>query len=240
MRQEHCGKLKVRITGGLDGRGGGKGPVVVLLHGFGAPGSDLVALGSALALPTDVRFVFPEALLSLGFDSGFGEARAWWWLDPSDFERAIRSGTVAELINKTPEGLLQASQAIRDLVTHIQKELGAGPEHLVLGGFSQGAVLAMDAALGMDTPLAGLVLLSGAIVSQQQWLSRLSTHRDCPVFQSHGRQDPILPFALAEQLHQTLLDAGLAVTWHPFEGGHGIPAEVLQNLRDFLCELRLE
>lgn len=237
MRIEHWGKLVVRVTGGLDGRGSGTGPVVVLLHGFGAPGSDLVPLGSALALPATVRFVYPEAPLALGFDSGYGDARAWWWLDPSEFERAIDTGTVAELINKVPEGLFQASQAIRDLMLHIQKELGVDTDQIVLGGFSQGAVLAMDAALGMDTQIAGLVLLSGAIVSRQQWLARLAAHRKCPVFQSHGNDDPILPFGLAEQLHQTLLDAGLTVQWHPFAGGHGIPVEVLQSLRDFLLRV---
>jgi phospholipase/carboxylesterase len=44
MRVDKLGGLTVRLTGGTDGKGGGNGPLVVLLHGFGAPGDDLVPL----------------------------------------------------------------------------------------------------------------------------------------------------------------------------------------------------
>jgi phospholipase/carboxylesterase len=51
---------------------------------------------------------------------------------------------------------------------------------------------------------------------------------------SHGREDPILPFAVAEELAQTLRTNGLAVEWLPFRGGHGIPPEAMDRLADFL------
>ena len=44
MREIQLGGLRTRVTGGTDGKGGGNGPLVVLLHGFGAPGNDLVPL----------------------------------------------------------------------------------------------------------------------------------------------------------------------------------------------------
>ena len=43
MREALLGGLKTRLTGGSDGQCGGEGPLVVLLHGFGAPGDDLDA-----------------------------------------------------------------------------------------------------------------------------------------------------------------------------------------------------
>ena len=49
MRVDKLGGLTVRLTGGVDGKGGGAGPLVVLLHGFGAPGDDLVAVGPPVA-----------------------------------------------------------------------------------------------------------------------------------------------------------------------------------------------
>jgi len=79
MKVEQLGGLKVRLTGGTDGRGGGAGPVVVLLHGWGAPGDDLVPLGSEIDAPPGARFVFPEAPLPL--QMGIGDSRAWWMLD---------------------------------------------------------------------------------------------------------------------------------------------------------------
>jgi phospholipase/carboxylesterase len=57
------------------------------------------------------------------------------------------------------------------------------------------------------------------------------------VFISHGRRDDILPFAAADRLQQTLRQAGLRVTWYPFEGGHEIPAEVVTGLNQFLATL---
>src|SRR5438552_18316161 len=80
MRSENLGGLDAVITGGSDGNGGGDGPVIVLLHGFGAPGDDLVPLAEVFAhgLP-GVRWVFPAAPLELPM--GFGDARAWWMID---------------------------------------------------------------------------------------------------------------------------------------------------------------
>ena len=60
MRQLKLGTLTAHVTGGTDRDGGGAGPVVVLLHGYGAPGTDLVPLWRELAVPHEVRFVFPE------------------------------------------------------------------------------------------------------------------------------------------------------------------------------------
>ena len=67
MREEQWAGLKVRIVGGIDGQGGGTGPLIVLMHGFGAPGSDLVPLAQVLSLPKEYRFVFPAAPLEMDF-----------------------------------------------------------------------------------------------------------------------------------------------------------------------------
>ena len=61
MRKIRMGGLELRLTGGTDGDGGGPGALVVLFHGYGAPGDDLVALGGALDAPPGTRFAFPEA-----------------------------------------------------------------------------------------------------------------------------------------------------------------------------------
>ena len=63
---------------------------VVLLHGFGAPGDDLVALGQYIAAP--VRFVFPEAPIELG--GLYGDSRAWWRLDLARLEEDLRTGKI--------------------------------------------------------------------------------------------------------------------------------------------------
>ena len=232
MRQEQWAGLNVCITGGLDREGGGDGPLVALLHGFGAPGDDLVALWQYLKVPEDVRFVFPSAPLQL--DLGFGDARAWWMLDIERLTRARALGQWEELSQEIPRGLAPARTQVLDLLAVAMKELAASPESLVLGGFSQGAMLSIDLALHSDIPLAGLVLLSGTVIAKNEWLARLPNRKPLPVFQSHGTEDPILAFAAAQQLRTYIQNAGLPIQWVEFQGGHEIPFQVLEHLGTFL------
>src|SRR5215471_18966696 len=116
---------------------------IMLLHGFGAPGDDLVPLADVLHVRAE--FSFPPAPLEFGF------GRAWWMLDPEVFEHPERDRS-----NEIPDGLTEA----RELITKLLESID-GP--LVLGGFSQGAMLACDVALHSQRPLAGLVLMSATL-----------------------------------------------------------------------------
>ncbi len=232
MRHEHWAGLDVCITGGVDRQGNGEGPLVVLLHGFGAPGDDLVALWRYLDIPDEVRFLFPAAPLQLGM--GFGDARAWWMLDMERLTQARAQGQWDALSQEIPRGLPQARTLIQDLLSLATETLSVPSASLILGGFSQGAMLATDLALHTNIPFAGLVLLSGTLIAKQEWLTRLPNRQGLPVFQSHGTDDPILSFSMAQQLREHIQTAGLPVSWVEFRGGHEIPLEVLQGLGAFL------
>ncbi len=69
MRLDEVGGLKVRLAAGTDGQGGGNGPLIILLHGYGAPGDDLLPLAEAVSGPAGTRWIFPEGLLRL--DMGY-------------------------------------------------------------------------------------------------------------------------------------------------------------------------
>jgi phospholipase/carboxylesterase len=232
MRHERWADLDVCITGGVDGQGGGDGPMVVLLHGFGAPGEDLVALWRFINVPHEVRYVFPAAPLKLA--GGFGDACAWWMLDLERMTRARNLGQWEELSQEIPRGLTPARNNILDFLAIAKEQLSVPSQSVVLGGFSQGAMLSTDIALHSDIPLAGLVLLSGTLISKKEWLSRLPGRQELPVFQSHGTVDPILDFSAAKELRTHLQHAGLHVQWVEFQGGHEIPLPVLENLGSFL------
>ena len=238
MRTLELGPLKARVLGGPDGNGGGHGPVVVLCHGFGAPGDDLVPLSGVLGVPEEMRFVFPEAPLELSL--GFGESRAWWMLDMARLEQALATGDLRDLSNERPAGLDQARQALFQAVAALDGAIGPGMGPPVLGGFSQGAMLACDLALREPVPLGGLVLLSGTLLCEPEWALLMPSRRGLPVFQSHGRQDPLLPFALAARLRDRLTAAGLDVDFIDFAGGHELPPPVLARLGRFLDRVTAE
>jgi phospholipase/carboxylesterase len=232
MRQEKLGGLTVRMTGGIDGRGSGNGPVVVLLHGYGAPGDDLVALGEYLDAPAGTRFLFPEAPLSMPL--GYGDARAWWMIDMARIQADRAAGRIRDMSGEIPIGLVQARQRVAALLDDVQRRLGADPKKTIMGGFSQGAMVSCDALLRSDRPYAGLIQLSGTLLAKQEWGPLLLKRKSLPVFQSHGTHDEILAYVMAERLRDEFVRAGLKVEWLPFRGGHEIPEPVLRKLGQFI------
>ena len=232
MRIETLGDLTVRLTGGTDGKGGGNGPLVLLLHGFGAPGDDLVPLSEYLDAPAATRFVFPEAPISIPM--GFGDSRAWWMIDMARIQADRAAGKVRDMSGEIPRGLPEARERMKTLLNDLHGKLGADPARTVLGGFSQGAMLSCDALLHSTQLYAGLIQLSGTLVAKQEWGPLLTKRKGLPLFQSHGTQDPILPYAMAERLRDEFLQAGVTVEWQPCRGGHEITEPVLRKLGSFL------
>jgi phospholipase/carboxylesterase len=235
MREVSVGGLKVRLTGGVDGQGGGDGPVIILLHGFGAPGDDLVPLADVIDLSTKTRWVFPEAPLSLNM--GFGDSRAWWIIDFARIQEDRAAGRIRDLSVEVPQGLALARERMLAFLKELSRQLPIDYKKTVIGGFSQGAMLTCDAVLHTDYPFAGLVQLSGNLLAKAVWGPLMPKRKGLPVFQSHGAQDDILPNIGAERLRDALTQAGLAVEWHSFRGGHAIPEAVLRRLGPFITKV---
>lgn len=233
MRIAELAGLTIRIVGGVDGQGGGTGPVVVLMHGFGAPGDDLVSLSKMLKLPREVRFVFPEAPLPLPPSMG-GFGRMWWPIDLERLERAMATGEPRDMRDEDPPGMAEARGRIVALLGAIRTVFGVRSDEIVLGGFSQGSMLACDVLFRTSQELAGLVILSGTLLAREAWTQGMTQRVGLPVFQSHGTHDMLLPFGIATELSKELEARGLATTFTPFRGGHDIPPPVLAALEAFL------
>lgn len=211
---------------------------VILCHGFGAPGDDLVGLGPELVrqVPAlrDVRFYFPAAPLSLG-ELGFGDSRAWWLIDMMAIQRLARDEAAQREFRKVePEGLPAARKALLALVQEVATHTGLPLGRIVLGGFSQGAMLATDVTLRLEEAPAALVVLSGTLLIEDVWRAKAKARAGLPVFQSHGRQDPLLPYPASEWLRDVFVEAGMQHEFVPFDGGHTIGPEALERLGDFL------
>ena len=225
MKELQLGTLRARICGGTDREGGGTGPLVLLMHGYGAPGTDLVPLWRELAVPPEVRFVFPEAPLELGFGG-----RAWWPIDMARLQERFTKSAAERLTAEIPTGVEEARSAVMEMLSVLEQDFAASPQSTVIGGFSQGAMLATDVVLRTTRPFAGLAIMSGSVISRAEWVRFMAARKGLPVLQGHGRADAVLPFAVAEQLRDLLTSAGLPVEFIPFNGGHGIPHAVLDGL----------
>ena len=212
---------------------GGKGPpTIVLLHGFGSSENDWATFAKTIQLPQGTRFIFPRGPESAGRSDGAPAGRAWWHLDLS---LAMHKGALgADLSAEKPAGIERAAQAVRALLARKGNRAG---RPFILGGFSQGAMVAAQVAFLSDEPLRALVLLSGTIVDKALWTANYARRKGLEVFISHGRADPTLSFEIADRMHSEMAAAGILVTWFPFDGGHETPAEVVTALNEFLARL---
>ena len=138
----------------------------------------------------------------------YGPGRQWYGLQPIDWE-----------------ALPPARQALQGRLEELGQSVPLS--NTVLLGFSQGGAMALDVGSGL--PLAGIVACSG--YPHAGWQPPASTP---PVLLSHGRQDPVVPYAASQQLQKLLQGAGVDPQLLSFEGGHTIDASVLPGIGAFV------
>ena len=222
--------LSTHVEGAEHGRGV---PWIVLLHGFAMRADELCPFARSLGVKA--RFLFPEGPVELprGTEGRAESTRAYWDVDGPRRAAALAQGA-RDLSGEHPAGLVPARERLGRFLTEAADTFGgAGP--LILGGFSQGAMLSLDYTLHAETAPAALLQLSGAPLGIDRWRPRFPRLRGLPVFASHGDADPDLSFAAAERLKDELAAAGAEMTWVPFAGKHEIPLVVWRALRKFLA-----
>jgi len=202
-------------------------PVIVFFHGYGANDADLAPLAREIPTNNPARWLFPNGPLKLDTQ---GYCRAWFLIDTDRIEQAQRSGKATDFSQTEPAGLAEA----REQADKFLQALGVPWEQLILGGFSQGAMLAADLALRAPKNPRGLVILSGNLVNEKIWRELAPKRAGLPFFQSHGRADPILGYQGARKLEALFKEAGLCGQMLSFDGGHGIPSEAITALGQYL------
>jgi phospholipase/carboxylesterase len=213
---------------------------VVFCHGYGAPGTDLVPLAQELvAVQPDLRetaqFLFPEAPLSLE-DIGLPGGRAWWPLNLQRLQQQLAARRIDEVRGECPPGMPEARQALTTAITEWMAASGLDWSQVVLGGFSQGAMVSVETTVHLTARPAGLIVLSGALLNEAAWRTEAATGGPVHVFQSHGRYDVVLPYAMGAWLQELFLTSGWPGEFIEFPGGHEIPYEVLEGAAAFLAE----
>lgn len=227
VSETKMGGLTTRVVDVLES-GVQPGLAVIVCHGFGAPGTDLVPLvneflGRSEKLRQTARFYFPEGPLDLSGHGMFG-SRAWWMIDMEALNRAMMDGTFRERSrNDRPEGLEEARTMLLKLIDEVKKETGLATSRIALGGFSQGAMLTLDVSLQLEENPAALFQWSGTLLNEEEWRKHGPARKGLKVLQTHGRQDALLPFDWAESLRDLLREFGMDVEFHAFDGPHTVP-----------------
>jgi phospholipase/carboxylesterase len=197
--------------------------VVVMVHGYGADGADLLGLADPLSphLPY-TAFYAPDAPEPVR-NHAFG--RQWFpipWLDGSS-EAESRAG------------LLRAAEDLDGFLDRVMADEGVGPEALALVGFSQGAMMSLHIAPRRRDPVAGVVAIAGRLLAPD--LLEVEAKSKPPVLLVHGDEDNVVPFADMSLAGKALQEAGFDVFGHVMRGtGHGIAPDGLGVTLQFLRE----
>lgn len=195
--------------------------VLVLLHGYGMQAQDLLPFASVLGEAT--ACYFPQAAIPL--DEG---GWTWWPVDRRLREAALRAGP-RDLHDTHPPGREAARAQLAAVCDELQRRHPGLP--LLLGGFSQGGMLACDAVLhGVCRPQA-LALLSASRIAFDEWQPLGHRLQGLRVLQAHGEADRNVSHEAALALRAFLHAGGAEVDWLPFDGGHGLPLVVWRRIR---------
>ena len=201
-------------------KSGAASGLVILLHGLGADGNDLIGLAPHLAeAAPGAAFVSPHAPFPCDM-APFG--RQWFSLQVRE-PAAILGGVRA---------------AAAHLEAFIERELqaqGLGEDRLVLLGFSQGSMMALHVALRRPKPCAAVIAYSGMLVGAEDLDKEIQSRP--PVLLVHGEADEVVGFQAMGAAETALEAHGVAVTSLARPGlGHGIDEAGIGAARATLAE----
>jgi phospholipase/carboxylesterase len=200
---------------------------VIFMHGLGADANDLLDIVPELDLPEQmaVRFVFPNApMRPVTMADGFA-MRAWF--------------DIGHKIDKFEDevGLRQSIATVEQLIAQ-EIDLGVDAEHIVLAGFSQGAIMAMQCGLRYPQKLGGMLVLSGALLLGDKLAKEKTVaNQQTPILMIHGTHDPVISFAWAQRSFTELKNMDLNIELQTYQIEHSICPEEIQAIAVWLKQV---
>jgi phospholipase/carboxylesterase len=187
-----------------------------MLHGLTGSSELMRPLASRLC-PDGWKLLVPQGKLSHP-DRGY----AWW----------LRDATPADPLDTS--SLAQVAESTQILVDEI---IELNPEHVIVGGFSQGAAMALELLNSrLESTIKGLILLGGKAASDSV-LSGLAQISGRPVLWMHGRRDHIVPFAQAEATLSAFRDLSWPVTALPHSKGHMVDLSQIEKIHSWIDDI---
>ena len=195
----------------IEPKGGKAKQLVVLLHGYGADGNDLIEIGRQWrGMLPDAAFVAPHAPEPCGM-SPMG--RQWFALTMRDPDERWR-------------GVIKARPVLDAFLDAELARLGLDESLLSLVGFSQGTMMALHVGLRRRRAPASILGYSGVLVGPEhlnEAVARDAGGAPPPILLVHGDQDQLIPFEALFESAEDLAKANIPCQWHLSLGvGHGI------------------
>jgi phospholipase/carboxylesterase len=192
--------------------------LVVLVHGYGADGKDLIGLSGpwAQAMPT-VAFVAPDGPEPCGM-SPLGRQ----WFPMSTMSAAERR-----------EGVRQAAPILDAFIDRELERYGLTDRQLALVGFSQGTMMSLHVGLRRSQPAAAIIGYSGMLTGTGYLEDEVTVKP--PILLVHGSHDDVIPVSALDHATEALRGIGVEAHSHVSEGvGHGVAPDGMELGASFL------
>jgi phospholipase/carboxylesterase len=204
---------------------------VIWMHGLGDSGEGWAPIVNELDLAglPGIRFVFPHAnMMPVTLNGGY-VMRSWYDIVHTDLGRL-----------EDEKGLRESQVLVEALIAR-EKARGIPADRIVLGGFSQGCAMTLQAGLRHPEKLAGLMCLSGYVpLADKVAAERSAANQDTPIFMVHGTMDPVIPISRAIASRDLLVKLGYQVEWHDYPMQHSACAEEVQHISAWLKKVFLK
>jgi len=201
---------------------------IIFCHGLGDTPSGWSQLKQNYASELedyDIKWIFPASPTAPVTISG--GARQTSWFDIFDWPIGLSA-------RDDPSGLENSVQILTQIIQDCEKD-GILPEHIVLGGFSQGAAIALLTTWRYPRQLGGCVALSGWLTLKDDFAQKKFKENNTPLFWGHGTQDPVV---LPEQVPvgvALIQDNGISVTQEMYPGmGHSSCPQEMNAVLGFI------
>lgn len=201
--------------------GGPAKQIVVLLHGIGADGKDLIALAPyyRTVLP-DAFFIAPNAPFPCDM-APFG----YQWFSIQNLQPDTRLN-----------GARRAAPILDAFLDAQLDRHGLTEKDMLVVGFSQGAMMTLHVGLRRQSPFAGLISHSGMLIGESLLASEIRARP--PVLLTHGTMDDVVPVGALAAAKAALTSSGVAVDAHEIPGlGHGIDEHTIRLDQRFIGEV---
>ncbi|MBX3428542.1 MAG: dienelactone hydrolase family protein [Hyphomonadaceae bacterium] len=187
-------------------RGGKPDSLVILLHGYGSNGADLISLAPhwAEALP-GTAFVSPNAIEPVAMAPGGYQWFPITSLNPLMMEQGVKG----------------AAQSVDRFIDRELEKYGLTPDRLALVGFSQGTMMALHVGLRRERQIAGILGFSGVLVGADTLKNEMRSKP--PVLLIHGDRDPTIPIPALFESAEGLAAAEHGAQWHI---SYGVPHSI--------------
>ena len=190
-------------------------PVVIMVHGWA--GNETATWPFAQTIPENVAIIAPRAPLHL-------EAESYIWFEYGP-----------ERLKPEPTLFQNAIAKLAYFIQRLPDLYPINPDHLILLGFSQGAMMVNAFTLVHPKQVSGVVSLAGLIAEPPNFQPNPNFLADLPVFIAHGIQDKTVPLNYAQQARQTYTDLGAKVTYGEYAVGHKMNREGLKDLKAWMA-----